>query len=191
MQMSEYNAGAANGIRMTPGVGRSQGSRRRKPTRYNQGVAGGTSYRAANEAEDLGKRLEVAVRNEQEIVDLKIAASEARTDAKFAALSGKLDAVLQAVQSEGRSNAERSNTSDKILAERIAATDKGIAALQRENKATRREMRVLALGGATFVVALITLLAAVGPSFFGFGLSVRDMIEQIANSAPTRAVVPE
>ena len=120
----------------------------------------------------------------EKITTEKINASEARTDAKFARLEGKIEtlsvdlsakmaAVLTAVQATN---------------EKVSGFDKKFSEQRSEIKADFRASRALTVALFVFVLGAIGLMFNVGGTMFTRGMSVRDVVKAVnAEHATTPA----
>ena len=110
---------------------------------------------------------------------MKIALVEAKTDTKFAQLSGRIDLLLKAVGDLS----DRSNNVERQMSE-LRST------VLIDNRHTRSTVRNTGFALAGLIIASLgTVVAGISlfPSVFGFGLQVRDSVRQeIASAAVVR-----
>ena len=113
-------------------------------------------------------------------MDVRIALVEARTDTKFAHLSGRMDLLLKAVGDLS----DRSNLVERQMTE-LRTT------VLTDNRHTRSTVRNTGFALAGLIIASLgTVIAGVSlyPSVFGFGLQLRDIVRQeVASAAVERS----
>lgn len=110
-------------------------------------------------------RSETKMASDREYVDLKLEAAEARSDARFLELSGKLDrvadslAVIASQMSESRSEI------------REVRND-----VRADNKSTRTTVLATALASVLALGALLVSMMTYGDAIFSRGMQVRDVV---------------
>lgn len=143
-----------------------------------------------------------------EIIDAKIAASEARTDANFARLVGKLDLLaadlsgkiggvlaavsetrVQAASDKAQAAADKSEIKAQAadekssLAAHIAATNADIKILLNQQKTditnNRNSVVTTVFGVGVAIVAILIAVMGYGDSVFSRGMSVRDLVHAV------------
>lgn len=128
---------------------------------------------------------DTSMASDREYVDLKLEASEARLDARFVELHGKLDRVIFEFENY----------------------NKNISEIRAEAQAQRGEVRseylsiktTIVITGVATAIALAALLMAVityGDAIFGRGMSVRDVVsavikEQSEKAPPDKSAIPQ
>ena len=124
------------------------------------------------------------VNDDMETLNSKIALSEARTDTKFAQLTGRIDLLLATVGDIDRRQSDRSASVEHRMAE-LRTT------VLTDNRHTRSTVRNTGFALAGLIIASLgTVIAGVSlyPSVFGFGLQVRDIVRQeVASAAVERS----
>lgn len=110
--------------------------------------------------------------DDREYVNLKLEAAEARTEARFAEMNGKLDRLIDSV-----------SASREALREQISMTQAAVsraeADARSEYRSTRTTIIVTAFATGLALAALMVSVMTYGDAIFSRGMSVRDVVNAI------------
>lgn len=120
--------------------------------------------------------------DEQNLTDAKIAASEAKTDTKFAELRGEMKLMGAKL--------------DKVLS-KVDGFESRLAEQRSDIKADFRANRILMIGLAVSVsglmLAVVLAVFTIGNTMFSRGISVRDVVKAVVaeqQSQPSKPTTP-
>lgn len=134
---------------------------------------------------------------DNDLIDAKIAASEARTDAKFARLEGQiatlstdLSAKMAAVLTAVYTTNERVSSFEG----KLSGFDGKLAERRAEFKADFRTVRTLMIGLAVslagLMLAIVIGVFTVGGAMFSRGMSVRDVVKAVISEQQQSTKTP-
>ncbi|WP_158020070.1 hypothetical protein [Methylorubrum extorquens] len=114
--------------------------------------------------------------SDREYVDLKLEATEARTEARFVEMNGKLDRILDSFST---ANANISDTKGELQALKNETRD--------EYRSTRSTIIITTISTAVALAALLMGIVTYGDAIFGRGMSVRDVVSSVVKEQADKA----
>ncbi|MBB2963764.1 hypothetical protein [Methylobacterium sp. R2-1] len=122
---------------------------------------------------------------DREYTDLKLEAAEARGEARFIELNGKLDRIIDSLSATA-------NSLSTAREEARALRDE----VRQDYRSTRTTIIVTVFSTAIALAALLMAIVTYGDAIFGRGMSVRDVVssvvkEQAEKNSPPKSSPPQ
>nr|WP_129545695.1 hypothetical protein [Methylorubrum zatmanii] len=118
--------------------------------------------------------------SDREYVDLKLEATEARTEARFVEMNGKLDRILDSFSA---ANANISDAKSEVQALKNETRD--------AYRSTRSTIIITTISTAVALAALLMGVVTYGDAIFGRGMSVRDVVSSVVKEQADKATQPK